>query len=119
MSRVLFRMRSLTGISQKAARLSMKIGTGSYLWRSILLKMFRPLSRETSFSEERPPMMIPTLIFWAFSSSLSPILEAHRQGQIRPRKLRVQKKIIPVEMHPDDLVTGMDVGAGRGGAIRF
>ena len=63
MSLVLLRMSSLSGISQRAARLSMKMGTGSYWRRSILLKMFRPLSRETSFSEERPPMMIPTLIF--------------------------------------------------------
>src|SRR5512140_786680 len=59
----------------------MKIGTGSYWRRSILLKMFRPLSRETSFSEERPPMMIPTRGFRAvFVSPAAPISEAHRQG---------------------------------------
>src|SRR5512137_942016 len=106
MSRVLFRINSLMGISQKAARLSMKIGTGSYLPRSILLKMFRPLSRETSFSEERPPMMIPTLILRILSSPFSPISPAHRQGQIGSRKVRVQKKIVPVEMYLDDLVAG-------------
>ena len=63
MSLVLLRMRSLTGISQRAAWLSMKMGRGSYLRRSILLKMFLPLSSETSFSEESPPMMIPTFHF--------------------------------------------------------
>jgi hypothetical protein len=115
MSLVLLRIMSLTGISQKAARLSMKMGTGSYLRRSILLKMFRPLSRETSFSEERPPMIIPTLNFWVFSSPLSPISEAHRQRHIRSGKFRIQIKVVPVEMHPDDLVAGMDVEEGKRG----
>ena len=69
MSLVLLRMRSLSGISERAARPSMKMGMGSYWRRSILLKMFRPLSSETSFSEERPPMMIPTLGFRAVFAS--------------------------------------------------